>query len=277
MDYQRLLLDQLDLIKQIVRTVGKRRHLSAAERDDFASFVHLRLVEDDYAILRKFQGRSTLWTYLAAVIERLSLDFCTEKWGRWRPSAMAEKLGPVGVIMERLINRDGHPIEEAIEILRSQNGVTLTYAQLRALWEQLPVRVRTSEVGEEAAQELIGTDNSEAHVEDEERRKNIERLQRVLQSALADLAAQDRVLIALRFDQDLSMVEIAQLTGVSVPTLHRRLDKSVKQLRLALSHVGIDAREVAGLIGHPALALSPLLRAEVERFLGPVRLSKRDG
>jgi len=276
-DYQRLLLDQLDLIKQIVRTVGKRRHLSAAERDDFASFVHLRLVEDDYAILRKFQGRSTLWTYLAAVIERLSLDFCTEKWGRWRPSAMAEKLGPVGVIMERLINRDGHPIEEAIEILRSQNGVTLTYAQLRALWEQLPVRVRTSEVGEEAAQELIGTDNSEAHVEDEERRKNIERLQRVLQSALADLAAQDRVLIALRFDQDLSMVEIAQLTGVSVPTLHRRLDKSVKQLRLALSHVGIDAREVAGLIGHPALALSPLLRAEVERFLGPVRLSKRDG
>ena len=86
-----------------------------------------------------------------------------------------------------------------------------------------------------------------------------------------------RVLIALRFDQDLSMVEIAKLTGSSVPTLHRRLDKSVKQLRQALTSSGFDPREVAGLIGHPAIALSPLLRAEVERFLGPVRLSKRDG
>lgn len=277
MDYQRLLLDNLDLIKQIVRTVGKRRHLSTVEREDFASFVNLRLVEDDYAILSKFQGRSSLWTYLAAVIERLSFDFCTEKWGRWRPSAMAEKLGAVAVQLERLVNRDGHPLEEALEILKSHNDVTLTDSELRRIWEQLPVRTRTSEVGEEAADELIGTESAEARVEDEGSRKNIERLQGVLRAAFAEIATQDRVVIALRFDQNLSIVQIAQLTGVSVPTLHRRLDKSVKQLRLALSHAGIDPREVAGLIGHPSLGLSPMLRAEVERFLGPVRLSKRDG
>lgn len=85
------------------------------------------------------------------------------------------------------------------------------------------------------------------------------------------------MLIALRFDQNMSMVEIAKLTGSSVPTLHRRLDKSVKQLRMALAESGFDPREVASLIGHHSIALSPLLRAEVERFLGPVRLSKRDG
>lgn len=277
MDYQRLLLDHLDLITQIVRTVGRRRHLSAAEREDFASFVHLRLVDEDYAILRKFQNRSTLWTYLAAVIERLSLDFCAEKWGRWRPSAMAERLGPVAVLLERLVNRDSHSVEEALEILRVNHDVELTYPQLRKIWEQLPVRMRNTEVGEEAAQELSSNDSSEAAIDDAERRKNIDRLQQALQAAFAQIAAQNRVLIALRFDQDLSMVEIARLTGSSVPTLHRRLDKSVKQLRLALSHAGFDPREVANLIGHPSIALSPLLRAEVERFLGPVRLSKRDG
>ena len=277
MDYQRLLLDHLDLINQIVRTVGRRRHLSATEREDFASFVHLRLVDDDYAILRKFQNRSSLWTYLAAVIERLSLDFCAEKWGRWRPSAMAERLGPVAVVLERLVQRDAHGIEEALEILRTNHDVGLTYAELRNIWEQLPLRLRNTEVGEEAAHELSSNDSSETAIEDADRRKNIERLQQSLETAFAQIAAQDRVLIALRFDQDLSMVEIAQLTGSSVPTLHRRLDKSVKQLRLALSHAGFDPREIAGLIGHPSIALSPLLRAEVERFLGPVRLSKRDG
>jgi RNA polymerase sigma factor (sigma-70 family) len=276
-DYQRLLLDHLDLVDQIVRTIGRRRHLSATERDDFASFVNLRLVDDNYAILRKFQNRSTLWTYLATVIERLSLDFCAEKWGRWRPSAMADRLGPVAVLLERLVTRDSHTIEEAMEIVRTNHNVGLSYAELRKLWDQLPVRTRTTEVGEEAAAAVSGPDNSESIVEDADRRKRIERLQRALASAFDQIAAQDRVLIALRFDQDLSMVEIAKLTGSSVPTLHRRLDKSVKQLRLALTHAGFDPREVVGLLGHHSIALSPLLRGEVERFLGSVRLSKRDG
>jgi len=276
-DYQRLLIDHLDLIDQIVRTTGRRRHLSATEREDFASFVRVRLVDGDYAILRKFQHRSSLWTYLAAVIERLSLDFCAEKWGRWRASAMADRLGPVAVLLERLVTRDGHTIEEAMEIVRTHHEVGLTYSQLRALWDQLPVRMRTTEVGEEAAATVSSSESSEDRVEDEERRKNIKRLQGVLQDAFETLAAQDRVLVALRFDQDLSMVEIAKLTGSSVPTLHRRLDKSVKQLRTALSASGFDPREVLQLIGHPSIALSPLLRTEVERFLGAVRLSKRDG
>ena len=147
----------------------------------------------------------------------------------------------------------------------------------RSIWDQLPVRVRTTEVGEEAAAAVSGGDNSESIIEDADRRRGIARLQRALAAAFAQIAAQDRVLIALRFDQDLSVVEIAKLTGSSVPTLHRRLDKSVKQLRLALTNAGFDPREIANLIGHHSIALSPLLRAEVERFLGPVRLSKRDG
>lgn len=277
MDYQRLLIDHLDLIAQIVRTTGRRRHLSAPEREDFASFVHLRLIEDDYAILRKFQNRSSLWTYLAMVVERLSLDFCAEKWGRWRPSAMAERLGPVAVNLERLVTRDNHTLDEAIEILCTNHDVDLSDNELRRIWEQLPTRTRTTVVDEEAAAGVSSDDSSEARIEESDRRTHIERLQRALQAAFNDIPAQDRVLIALRFDQELSMVEIARLTGSSVPTLHRRLDKSVKQLRAALSHAGFHPREVVALIGHHSIALSPLLRAEVERFLGPVRLSNRDG
>lgn len=277
MDYQRLLLDHLDLIDQIVRTTGRRRHLSATEREDFASFVNLRLVDDNYAILRKFQSRSSLWTYLAAVIERLSLDFCAERWGRWRPSAMAERLGPVAVILERLVTRDLHTVEEAMEIVRTHHDVGLTYGELRQIWEQLPARVRPTEVAEEAASAVQSPETSDAAVEDAERQKRIDRLQGILREAFEQIPAQDRVIIALRFDADLSMVEIAKLLDSSVPTLHRKLDKGIKHLRSALTQSGFSPREVAGLIGHPQIALSPLLRTEVERFLGPVRLSKRDG
>jgi len=276
-DYQRLLLDHLDLIDHIVRTTGRRRHLSAAEQEDFGGFVRLRLIEDDYAVLRKFQNRSALRTYLAAVIERLSLDFCVERWGRWRPSAVAERLGAVAVSLERLINRDGHTLDEAVEIILTNPETATSSRQVLDMWEQLPARVRTSEVSEDAAAGVSSSQTSDTSVDDGERQAGIERLERTLQTAFEAIAAQDRVVLGLRFDQDLSMIEIAKLTGVSVPTLHRRLDRTVNDLRRALTAAGFDPREVAELIGHSSIVLSPLLRAEVERFLGPVRLTKQDG
>jgi len=276
-DYQRLLLEHLPLIDHIVRTTGRRRHLSAGEREDFAGFVRLRLIEHNYAVLRKFQNRSSWRTYLAAVIERLSLDFCVARWGRWRPSAAADRLGPVAVLLEQLVSRDGHTLEEAMEIVHTNHASALSQRQLRDIWGQLPARIKTTEVGEEAAATVSSNQSSESNVEDAERLEGIERLERTLQSAFAVVPDQDRVLLALRFDQDLSIAQIATLTGVSVPTLHRRLDRTIKDLRRALTTSGFDPREVAGLIGHPSITLSPLLRAEVERFLGPVRLTNQDG
>ena len=276
MNYQRLLLDHLDLIDQIVRKTGRHRHLSAAEREDFAGFVHVRLIENNYAILRKFQGRSSWFTYLTAVIERMGFDFCAEMWGRWRPSAMAERLGPVAILLERLVTRDLHTIDEAIAIVKLHD-VELTAAELRSIWDQLPARVRTTEVGEDAAASLSGNETSETLVEDAERRRGVDRLNRGLQAAFAQVAAQDRVTIALHFEQQLSIARIAELTGSSVPTLHRRLKKSLTQIGLALMREGFDARDISELIGHHSIALSPLLRAEVERFFRHVSLFKRDG
>jgi RNA polymerase sigma factor (sigma-70 family) len=275
-DNQRLLLEHLDLIDQIVRTTGRRRHLSA-EQEEFAGFVRLRLIEDDYAILRKFQHRSSWRTYLSAVIERLSLDFCVERWGRWRPSAVADRLGPVAVTLERLITRDGHTLHEAMEMVQASQASVMSQAELRDIWTQLPTRMKTTEVGEEAAAGVPSTQTAEANVEDAERQLRVDQLGRTLQSAFDQIPDQDRVLVALRFDQELSIVEIARLTGSSVPTLHRRLDRTMKDLRRALTAAGFDPREIAGLVGDPAIAMSPLLRTEVERFLGPVRLPNQDG
>jgi RNA polymerase sigma factor for flagellar operon FliA len=275
-DHQRLLLDHLDLIDQIVRKTGRHRHLSAAEREDFAGFVHVRLIEDDYAVLRKFQGRSSWFTYLTAVIERMGFDFCAEMWGRWRPSAMAERLGPEAVLLERLVTRDSHTIEEAIALVR-HHDVELTDDELRRIWAQLPARIRATEVGEDAAAALSGNDSSETLVEDADRERAVERLNRGLSAAFAQISPQDRVTIALHFDHKLSIARIAELTGSSVPTLHRRLKKSLTQIEAALRRDGFDARHVSDLIGHHSIALSPLLRAEVERFFKRVSLFKRDG
>jgi RNA polymerase sigma factor for flagellar operon FliA len=276
-DHQRLFTDNLEKIEKLVRISGRRHHFSVVEQQDFAGYVNIELLKDDCATLHKFQNRSSWWTFLAAVIEKLALDFLIQKWGRWRPSAMAEKLGPVAVILDRLVHRDGHSLEEAMEIVRTNHAVGMSYGELRALWEQVPSRPRVMEVGEEAAAAVSSTESSEVRVEDAARQQEIERLERVLHQGFQALAAQDRVMIALRFDHGLSVAEIAKVMNSSVPTLHRRIDRSLKELRATLSRGGFDPREISSLIGHSTITLSPLLRAEVERFLGSVRLSKRDG
>ena len=35
------------------------------------------------------------------------------EWGKWRPSAVAKRLGPTAVLLDRLLTRDGRPFDDA--------------------------------------------------------------------------------------------------------------------------------------------------------------------
>jgi hypothetical protein len=70
-----LLVEHLPLVSRLVRFTARRYHLTFTDTEEFASLVHVKLVESDCAVIRKFEGRSTLATYLAVVIERLYRRF----------------------------------------------------------------------------------------------------------------------------------------------------------------------------------------------------------
>ena len=123
-----LFLSQLGVIERVISFVSARRHLPGAEADDFESHVKLQLIEDDYAVLRKFQGRSSLRTYLTVVIQRLFLDYRISAWGKWRPSAEAKRAGPIGIMLEQLMARDGYGFEQACELLETNHQVTASRA-----------------------------------------------------------------------------------------------------------------------------------------------------
>src|SRR5262245_41090990 len=80
--YEDLFVSQLRLVERIVASICRRQRLRAEDGEDLASFVRLRLIENDYAVFRKFQRRSSLSTYLTTVIQRFCLDFQTARWGK---------------------------------------------------------------------------------------------------------------------------------------------------------------------------------------------------
>src|SRR4051812_47929103 len=136
-------LENLKLIKAVIAQSRRRSNFSSQEAEDFEGQVLCKLIDDDYAVIRKFRGDkgATLQTYLTMVIKRALLDYKDHIWGKYRASAEAKQLGPVAVRLEMLTVRDRYSFEEACEILRTNEGVEMSMAELADLWDKLPHRI----------------------------------------------------------------------------------------------------------------------------------------
>ena len=89
MDAETLFLEKLPLVDRILAVTSRRNRLTKEEAEDFASVVKLKLIANDYEVLRAFAGRCSLAGYLTAVVQRAYIDHCNHLWGKWRPSAEA--------------------------------------------------------------------------------------------------------------------------------------------------------------------------------------------
>jgi RNA polymerase sigma factor for flagellar operon FliA len=247
---------QLEVIERVTSFVCSRYHLTAADAEDFSSHVKLRLIEHDYAILRKFEGRSSPRTYLTIVIQRVFLDYRISAWGKWRPSAEARRGGHVAVLLEQLLARDGYTFEEACELLVTNHGVRADRAELERLAARLPVRVKRRFEPDEALADVAAPD---APVDDvlaeRDRAATAVRVEQVLKSAMAALEPQDRLILALRFEDGRSVAEIASLLRLDQKGLYRRVERLLKSLRNALQAQHIDSTSVLEMMESPAVSI----------------------
>jgi RNA polymerase sigma factor (sigma-70 family) len=236
-----LFLSQLVVIERVISFVSSRHHLPGLDADDFASHVKLKLIEDDYGILRKFEGRSSIRTYLTVVIQRLFLDYRISAWGKWRPSAEAARAGAIAVLLEQLIGRDGYSFEEACELLETNHQVTASRSDLAAIAGRLPIRIRRK-FESDAALAQMPSDQPPVDdvIAEQERTATAARVGVALKSAMSGLEPQDRLILALRFEDGRSIVEVARMLRLDQKALYRRLDRVMKALRGALHAEGVD-------------------------------------
>src|SRR5688572_32957113 len=101
-----LLLSNLGLIRELVTRIVRRQGLPSDDADEFESFTRLRLIENDYHVLRSYSGAGELRAYLTVVVHRFFVDFLNERWGKFRSTAAARRMGPVAEALEELVRRD---------------------------------------------------------------------------------------------------------------------------------------------------------------------------
>jgi RNA polymerase sigma factor (sigma-70 family) len=248
---ERLFLSNLAAIDRIAAVICARQGLPTSELEEFGSWVRLRIMENDYAMLRKFGGRASLGTYLTVVIANLFRDFRIRRRGRWRSSAAARRLGPVAERLERLVYAQRMMLREAIETVRGETGDTRSERELATLFARIPVRLplRPQYAGEEALAHLPAESGTDAGIEAEAERSRREALRLCLERALDALPADDRLLLRLRYWEGLGVAEIARDLGLEPKPLYRRFDALLRALRRALTAEGVDAATVTASIG----------------------------
>jgi len=246
------LADNRPLIEKAVAFVCRRYRFRDEHAEEFNSLVNVKLVENDYAVLRAFKGRSSLATFLSSVIQHLALDYCNHVWGKWRASAEAERLGPLAVALEQLLYREGHTFDEALAILGNKHeGVTR--ASLHAIFEQLPQRApKRHDVPIDEAEPVarVGLESVESRVLADERRILARRVSDFVSAQLASLPDEDRLVMQLRFEQEMSVAQIARMLGREQKLLYRVIEKREKELGAGLRGAGFTPSELMDLIGH---------------------------
>lgn len=250
--HEALFLENLQLLDRITASVARRSGLAGDDAAEFGSWVKLRLIENDYATVRKFRGESSFGTYLTVVVAMLGRDYRVQRFGRWRPSAAAKRQGAVAIRLEHLVVRQGYRLEQAAELMRTAGETSLSNLDLARLLGTIPVRpsLRPVEVDADAVGDLEApTGSPDTALQQQTASAEREELESRVSTTLGSLSVEDRLIVRMRFWEGLSVADVARGLNLDQKSLYRRLDRLLALLRERLMQSGVTPARIRDLLG----------------------------
>lgn len=210
-------------------------------------FVCEQLSARSFRRLRKFEmgGRASFSTWLCAVVRNLCLDWHRKENGRHRVFSSMARRSATDQHLWELVFRRGLTAEEACAELR-RRGIELSFAAVeqrigelrkcltsRQLWllSSGNPTVDSINVGEERTYVVEPADPAP----DPEALVALRQTHQQVSSAVASLSDSDRLLIRLRYQEGLTLQQVAKLVGLKdAQTADRRLRDIIDHLRRLL-------------------------------------------
>jgi len=230
--------------------------------DDCFVFVCEQLKKNDLRRIRRFNasGPASFPTWLRAVVRNLCLDWRRNRFGRPRAFRAIERLSTLDQEVYRAVHLRGLTENEALETVR-HSAPDLTCVGLaeslerisqslssRQSWllasrrvREVPMSRRDTGDGKDGALDPAdtrpGPEEQAAHGEEIE----------ALEAALGDLSTNDRLLVRLRYEQELTLEEIARLTGLgSAATAQRTIRRALEKMRSQMNLQETEPTSVKG-------------------------------
>jgi RNA polymerase sigma factor (sigma-70 family) len=248
-DAEEVFLTNLCLIDRAIGYVCRRNRVGRDEEEEFGSYVKFKLIESNYVIIRKFEGRSAFATYMTTVIQRMFFQYRVQMWGKWRPSAQARRLGDKGITLERLLTRDGYTYGEAVAVLTSGCEPAFTAEEIEAIYVRLPVR-QPRPVLVAAIENTDDGPSVEPALFSGERAMIARHTAATIDAAIATMDPEDQVILQLRFWNARTIPEIARSLRLDGKKLYKRIGKLLGQLKFTLEGAGVEAADAREILGH---------------------------
>jgi RNA polymerase sigma factor (sigma-70 family) len=249
MDVEQLFLSHLQTIDAIVSYIGRANHLDAAEVEELGAQVKFELIDANYAIIRKFEGRSSFPTYLTTVIQRMFYQYRVRQWGKWRPSAEARRLGDKAIALERLMSRDGMTFHEAATTMTTGSTSLCSLTELEAIHARLPMRQpRPVLVSGESMPEPLADADAEVRIASIERKRVAAATARALDAFIAGADAQDQIILRMRFWNMRRVPDIAAALRIDQRKVYKRIERLLVRMRAALEAAGVTRDDVEEML-----------------------------
>jgi RNA polymerase sigma factor (sigma-70 family) len=232
-------------IEKVARITCLKNSVWGEDAEDFASSTIARLIENDYAAVRRFRGECDIKTYLATLVVRGFQEYARSHWGRWRHSARAEQLGHPAKDLEALVYRDGCSLDQAIQVLRSSGKTAATAGELTRIFGELPIRTpHAQSVGDAPLESLADPESTDGRIIAFELRERCREVMEVLMKALGRLDPEEQVLVRGRFGEGRSVADLARALRQAQMPLYRRTERLLKQLRGSMEEAGVSSEDV---------------------------------
>ncbi len=249
----------------LVDRLAARRFADPVLADEAVVYALGKLQDTGGKALAGFSGRSQFSTYLASVARRLFEDFSRAKFGRLRPPAWISKLGGWWSLLYRLLCMERLSVVDALATIENYEAARRFDA------EEAAARIlsEVTDCGKSRGGEQLTADGEMAHVAASKgahgQAASLENNERdilfsvifqgllgeqapspALQNSFAQIfdvglsmTSEERLLLKLCFQDDLSVSEAARLVGISVHQAHGRMRRLLQRLKESFTKAGL--------------------------------------
>jgi RNA polymerase sigma factor (sigma-70 family) len=226
-------------VAQAIRTAAWRLRVRPEDRCDFGHDLLVALIERD--ALAKVDQSLTAPAFIARVVNNLAIAWFRRRTGRWRPSAVARRLGRQAIRFERLVDRDGWQRTDALQSLGPDHVDPRVEGRLSP-------RVRTNGIWQSEFRRTV-LPAPDGTIEQLEAAGDAARVRNALRSACRRLGLADQAILSLRFLHGMTMREISTRLGFSAEQVSKRFQRAKRRLRAELRSRGVGPTEADACIG----------------------------
>ena len=207
-----------------------------------------QLAHNRFRRILKFnpKGPASFTTWLRVVARNLCFDWHRSQSGRHRPFKSLQELSPLEIEIYHWRFAEGASQHETLQQLASQfpgvgfnelaavedrlqNSLTSRQRWILSTRRQLEISAPVAVAGEEGDLGVLDVPDPQP---DQEKQLLTQQQREQLQQSLTSLPADERLLLQLRFEHDLSLDEVARLCGLGDgQRVHRKLKAVLTKLR----------------------------------------------